>query len=136
MPISSYQAPDIYVEEMPGGARPIQAVGTSTAGFVGVAPKADAFVNVAVGINNWSQFVDRYVATRARPCRTPFTAGSRMGAACAMSATSGRAVPSPGAGGTKSGWMCSPPLTNSPLSWPPATPTRPATPLCWPTAKG
>lgn len=62
MPISSYQAPDIYVEEVSGGAKPIQAVGTSTAGFVGVAPKADAFVNVAVGINNWPQFVDRYVA--------------------------------------------------------------------------
>lgn len=62
MPISSYQAPDIYVEEVAGGARPIQAVGTSTAGFVGVAPKADAPVNVAVPINNWSQFVNQFIA--------------------------------------------------------------------------
>src|SRR5579884_2187532 len=30
-----YIAPDIYIEEVAGGARPIQAVGTSTAGFVG-----------------------------------------------------------------------------------------------------
>lgn len=53
----TYLAPDIYIEEVPGGARPIQAVGTSTAGFVGEAPNADARVNEAVAVNNWSQFL-------------------------------------------------------------------------------
>ncbi|MCI0394186.1 MAG: phage tail sheath subtilisin-like domain-containing protein [Chloroflexi bacterium] len=59
MPI--YLAPDIYIEEVSGGARPIQAVGTSTAGFVGVAPNATARVNEAVAINNWSQFVREFI---------------------------------------------------------------------------
>ena len=51
-----YIAPDIYIEEVSGGARPIQAVGTSTAGFVGEAPDPNTRVNEAVAINNWSQF--------------------------------------------------------------------------------
>ena len=41
--------------------RPIEAVGTSTAGFVGTAPNPDAFVDEAVAINNWSEFRRRYV---------------------------------------------------------------------------
>lgn len=59
MPI--YLAPDIYIEEVSGGARPIQAVGTSTAGFVGEAPDPKARVNEAVAINNWSQFIRQFV---------------------------------------------------------------------------
>jgi phage tail sheath protein FI len=58
----NYLAPDIYVEEVAGGARPIEAVGASTAGFVGVAPNAAAHPNEAVAINNWMQFVKEYVA--------------------------------------------------------------------------
>jgi uncharacterized protein len=58
----NYLAPDIYIEEIPSGARPIEAVGTSTAAFVGVAPKADARVNEAVAISNWSQFLSQFVA--------------------------------------------------------------------------
>jgi uncharacterized protein len=60
MPLSTYQAPGIYIEEISSGARPIQAVGTSTAGFVGVAPDPKAFVNEARAINNWSQFVKEF----------------------------------------------------------------------------
>jgi uncharacterized protein len=52
----NYLAPDIYIEEVSGGPRPIQAVGTSTAGFVGVAPNRNARPNEAVAINNWSEF--------------------------------------------------------------------------------
>lgn len=58
----TYMAPDIYIEEVPGGARPIQAVGTSTAAFVGKAPQASARVNEVVAVNNWSQFVREFVA--------------------------------------------------------------------------
>jgi len=57
----TYAAPDIYVEEVPGGARPIEAVGTSTAAFVGIAPNPNAFVNEARAINNWSRFIRDYV---------------------------------------------------------------------------
>ncbi|MEZ4870568.1 MAG: phage tail sheath subtilisin-like domain-containing protein [Caldilineaceae bacterium] len=56
----SYQTPGVYIEEVSGGARPIQAVGTRTAGFVGVAPDPTAEVNSAVPINNWSQFRQRF----------------------------------------------------------------------------
>jgi uncharacterized protein len=58
---TTYLTPGIYVEEIPTGPRPIEAVGTSTAGFVGVAPNAEAHVNQALPINNWSQFVERFV---------------------------------------------------------------------------
>ena len=62
----TYLAPDVYVEEVPGGRRPIERVGTSTAGFVGVAPNPDARVNEAVAINNWTQFVRNFVSEEAQ----------------------------------------------------------------------
>src|SRR5262252_3502119 len=58
---TSYLAPGVYVEEVPSGARPIEAVGTSTAAFVGAAPNGAARVNEAVAINNWSEFLRQYV---------------------------------------------------------------------------
>ena len=61
----TYLAPGVYVEEVSSGARPIEAVGTSTAAFIGVAPKADARLNEAVAINNWSQFLKEFCAPGA-----------------------------------------------------------------------
>ena len=58
MPTYSY--PGIYVEEVSTGARPIEAVGTSTAGFVGIAPNAEAHLHEPFGINNWSQFIKEF----------------------------------------------------------------------------
>lgn len=58
----NYMAPDIYMEEVSGGARPIQAVGTSTAGFVGEAPDPTQRLNEAIAINNWSQFTRLFVS--------------------------------------------------------------------------
>ncbi|HEY3288795.1 MAG TPA: phage tail sheath C-terminal domain-containing protein [Anaerolineae bacterium] len=60
----SYLAPDIYVQEVSAGARPIEAVGTSTAGFVGAAPNKDAHLTEAYPINNWSEFVREFATTR------------------------------------------------------------------------
>jgi phage tail sheath protein FI len=57
----SYLSPGVYVEEIDAGPRPIEAVGTSTAGFVGTAPNPDARVDEAVAINNWSQFLREFV---------------------------------------------------------------------------
>jgi phage tail sheath protein FI len=54
---TSYLTPGVYIEEVSTGARPIQAVGTSTAGFVGIAPDPAARPHEAVAVNNWSQFV-------------------------------------------------------------------------------
>lgn len=56
-----YLTPDVYVEEVPAGPRPIQAVGTRTAGFVGQAPRGDVRVGEAHAINNWMQFIREYV---------------------------------------------------------------------------
>jgi phage tail sheath protein FI len=59
-----YLTPDIYVEEVPAGPRPIQAVGTRTAAFIGLAPLAAARANEAYPVNNWLQFVREYVGNR------------------------------------------------------------------------
>jgi phage tail sheath protein FI len=61
MPISNYRTPAVYMEEVQSGPRPIQAVGTNTAGFVGQAPDLKAHLGEAVAITNWSQFVKEFV---------------------------------------------------------------------------
>ena len=58
----NYLTPGVYMQEVSGGPRPIQAVGTSTAGFVGVAPDPSKRVNEAVAVNNWTQFVSQFVS--------------------------------------------------------------------------
>lgn len=57
----TYRAPGVYVQEVPSGARTIGRVGTSSAGFVGVAPKPDAPRETVVTIDNWTQFVTTFV---------------------------------------------------------------------------
>ena len=52
----SYLAPGVYVEDADSGARPIQAVGTSTAAIFGVAPDAKAAVRTPKGIANFSEY--------------------------------------------------------------------------------
>ena len=52
----SIHAPGVYVYEEKGGARPIEAVGTSVAGFVGKAPDINAHQHQAMLVVNWSQF--------------------------------------------------------------------------------
>jgi len=52
--------PDVYVQEVPAGPRPIQAVGTRTAAFIGIAPKADAHRGDATAVNNWLQFTREF----------------------------------------------------------------------------
>jgi len=54
----TYRAPGVYVEEVPSGAHPIGAVGTSIAGFVGTAPDKSASHNKAVALTNWTQFTN------------------------------------------------------------------------------
>jgi hypothetical protein len=66
----TYLAPGIYIEEQSWGPRPIEAVGTSVAGFVGIAPNAAVHPNEAVLITNWSQFLKEFT-TRAEPGKPP-----------------------------------------------------------------
>lgn len=56
-----YQTPGVYVEEIPSGTRPIAAVGTSTAAFLGVATRKEAPKHRPTAVNNWSQFVEHFV---------------------------------------------------------------------------
>ena len=57
----NFHAPDVYISEEPAGARPIEAVGTSTAGFIGKAPKSDrALLKKAVALNNWTEFLNKF----------------------------------------------------------------------------
>src|SRR5438874_1761838 len=51
---SSYLAPGVYMEEVSSGSRPIEAVGTAVAAFVGFAEKGPA--NEPVLVTSWTQF--------------------------------------------------------------------------------
>lgn len=67
--MANYQAPGVYVQEVPSGTRPIGQVSTSIAAFVGVAPDASAHLHEARVLDNWTQFVDQFVgkATEGSP---------------------------------------------------------------------
>jgi phage tail sheath protein FI len=78
----TYLAPGVYVEEVPAAVRPIAGVGTSTAGFIGVAaditgawdpaksagmptrPSGDPYVQapvlIARPINSWTEFTQAF----------------------------------------------------------------------------
>jgi phage tail sheath protein FI len=68
-----YFSPGVYVVEEQRGARPIGAVGTSTAGFVGIAPNKAARPNEAVGISNWSDFLRVFAPDTGTPTSTPLS---------------------------------------------------------------
>ncbi|MGH7392796.1 MAG: phage tail sheath subtilisin-like domain-containing protein [Candidatus Rokuibacteriota bacterium] len=53
-----YLHPGVYVEEVSSGVRPIEGVGTSTAGFIGVTAKG--VPNKATFVTSWTQFVNRF----------------------------------------------------------------------------
>jgi phage tail sheath protein FI len=61
----NYLAPDIYVEEVSAGARSIEATSTNIAGFVGLAPNAQAHLGMAYPINNWTEFVREFCMERS-----------------------------------------------------------------------
>lgn len=63
--MANYQAPGVYVQEVPSGARAIGQVNTSIAGFVGLAPDKNALVGELRVLDNWTQFVDQYVGNAA-----------------------------------------------------------------------
>ena len=53
-----YLSPAVYVEEISSGVKPLEGVGTSTAGFVGLATKGP--IGVATQINNFSEFERKF----------------------------------------------------------------------------
>jgi uncharacterized protein len=70
----TYTTPGVYIEEVPSGPRPIQAVGTSTAAFIGVAPDPKAPTNQPEACNNWTEFVKKF-ASNENPHSTPLSHG-------------------------------------------------------------
>jgi uncharacterized protein len=66
MPLTALHTPGVYVQEVEAGPRPIQAVGTSTAAFIGDAPLESAMENQARAVNNWSEFVARFMPEQNR----------------------------------------------------------------------
>lgn len=58
MQMPTYLHPGVYIEEVSAGAKPIEAVGTSTAAFVGVAEKGP--LDEAGFITNFSEFQQIY----------------------------------------------------------------------------
>src|SRR5882672_4248269 len=51
---TSYLSPGVYIEEVERGSKPIEAVGTSTAAFIGESSVGPT--NEAVLITNWAQY--------------------------------------------------------------------------------
>ena len=45
-----YLSPGVYVDEVPSGSRPIEAVGTAVAAFVGLSPLSTSFAEVLQGM--------------------------------------------------------------------------------------
>jgi phage tail sheath protein FI len=56
--MAEYLHPGVYTEEKSSGVKPIEGVGTSTAGFIGVTAKG--VPNKATFITSWSQFVRNF----------------------------------------------------------------------------
>jgi phage tail sheath protein FI len=64
-----YLSPGVYIEEVDRGTRPIEAVGTAVAAFVGFSEKAEdvqngsgpvSLVNKPTLVTNWSQYVAKF----------------------------------------------------------------------------
>jgi hypothetical protein len=55
---TTYQAPGVYVEEVPSGSAPIEGVGTSIAAFVGFAEKGP--IGKPMRVTNWTQYQALY----------------------------------------------------------------------------
>ena len=65
--MATYLTPGVYIEEVSGGARPIERVGTSTAGFVGVPIGGSAPRDEPLAVNNWTEFQKLYVGDAGGP---------------------------------------------------------------------
>ena len=62
----SYQAPGVYVEEISTGGHSIEAAGTSTAAFVGVAPLGNAYLHDPKPVENFEAFKRLFVGDETK----------------------------------------------------------------------
>jgi hypothetical protein len=63
-----YLAPDVYVEEIDTGSKPIEGVSTSTAGFVGVAERGP--VDVPILVTSFGEY-NRWFGETLNPADYP-----------------------------------------------------------------
>lgn len=70
--MGEYLRPDVYVERKASGASPIQALGTSTGAFVGVALRGE--VGVPTLVTSWTEYVNSF----ARGLDSPFVKSSDL----------------------------------------------------------
>ena len=56
--MAQYLSPAVYIEEVPSGNKPIEAAGTSTGAFVGIAEKGP--IGLAVPVQNFAQFAGAF----------------------------------------------------------------------------
>lgn len=70
--MGEYLRPDVYVEEISSGEKPIQAVSTSTGAFIGVTARGQ--VGVPTLVTSWSDFVKKF----ALGVDTPFLKNSHL----------------------------------------------------------
>jgi phage tail sheath protein FI len=63
----NYATPGVYIEEVSSGPRPIQAVGTRTAGFVGQVADHKKPAKEAEVFNSYRQFLARFPEVKERP---------------------------------------------------------------------
>lgn len=121
--MAEYLSPEVYIEEISSGLKPIQGVGTSTAAFVGLCQKGP--FGEAVPITNFSQFLKTFGsyidgAFLAFAVRSFFTEG---GTSCYVVRTCHYAVPTGASPGTPKKPTAVAATTKPPLKNAEATPT-------------
>lgn len=70
--MANYLRPDVYVEEVSSGEKPIQSVSTSTGALVGITARGTD--KEAVLVTSWTEFVDKF----AKGLDTPFLKNSDL----------------------------------------------------------
>lgn len=70
--MANYLRPDVYIEEISTGEKPIQATSTSVGAFVGKTPRG--VVGKAIEVNSWTDYVNKF----ALGCKSPFLADSDL----------------------------------------------------------
>ena len=64
--MAEYLAPDVYVEEIDTGSKPIEGVSTSTAGMLGIAERGP--VNVPILVTSYGEYQRWFGGALGRRC--------------------------------------------------------------------
>ena len=75
----NYYSPGVYIEEVNTGPRPIEAVATAVAAFVGFAPYSNHDdANQPVLITSWAQYVEKFGLRKDDGRKEPFAKDAYM----------------------------------------------------------